>query len=81
MLIHTSMQMEILTDLICMHIVRIILLFCEIKFHGENLNNLIPFIRERANPADINIFFTGEVKDPRPILNWLARVLYENDYE
>ena len=56
-------------------------LFCEIKFHGENLNNLIPFIRERANPADIKIFFTGEVVDPRPYINWLARFLYEDDYE
>ena len=56
-------------------------LFCEIKLHGENLNNLISSIRARANPANIKILFTGEVVDPRPYINWLARFLYEDDYK
>ena len=38
-------------------------------------------MKDRANPADINIYSDGSVKDPRPWLNWVALIMFGGEYE
>ena len=54
-------------------------LYAEIKFHAVSWDN--HFMRGHANPAEINIYSDGSVKDPRPWLDKLMFDLYGGEYE